>query len=118
MCSAGGDPHGDLADPHPTGPERQENTTVQKFIIERRVPGAGQMSASEVRRIAERSNEVVASLGVPYVWHESYAAGDTIYCVHSAESADAVLEHARCGGFPADAVTPVGVTFGPDTGRS
>jgi hypothetical protein len=96
----------------------QEKPTVQKFIIERRVPGAGQMSATEVRQIAERSNDVVASLGVPYVWHESYAAGDKIYCVHSAESAAVVVEHARCGGFPADAVTPVGFTFGPDAGRS
>lgn len=91
---------------------------MQKFIIERNVPGAGQLTADEVRGIAEKSNDVVASLGVPYVWHESYAAGDKIYCVHSAESADVILEHARRGGFPADAVTVVGTTFGPDSGEA
>lgn len=89
---------------------------MQKFIIERTLPGAGELSAAEVRGIAARSNDVVASLGVPYVWHESYAAGDKIYCVHSAESVVAILEHARRSGFPADTVTAIGVTFGPDDG--
>ncbi|MFP5255388.1 MAG: DUF4242 domain-containing protein [Acidimicrobiia bacterium] len=91
---------------------------MQKFIIERNVPGAGQLTAEQIREIAEKSNDVVASLGVPYVWHESFAAGDKIYCVHSAESADVILEHARRGGFPADAVTAVGTTFGPDDGKA
>lgn len=88
---------------------------MQTFIIERNVPGAGDLSPDELRAIAQRSNDVVASLDVPYVWHESFAAGDTIYCVHSAESADAILEHARRGGFPADRVTVVGTMFGPQT---
>lgn len=90
---------------------------MQKFIIERTVPGAGDLSPDELAAIAERSNGVVASLGVPYTWHESFAAGDTIYCVHSADSADVVVEHARRGGFPVDRVTPVGATFGPTSAR-
>jgi hypothetical protein len=88
---------------------------MQKFIIERNVPGAGDLSPEQLRGIAEKSNEIVASLGVPYVWHESFAAGDTIYCVHSADSVDAIFEHARRGEFPADKVTLVGNTFGPDS---
>jgi hypothetical protein len=90
---------------------------MQTFIIERTVPGAGDLSPEELGAIAQKSNDVVASLGVPYTWHESFAAGDKIYCVHSAESADVILEHARRGGFPADAVTPVGGTFGPGSAR-
>jgi hypothetical protein len=100
------------------GRSRHEEDHVQTFIIERNVPGAGSLSPEELRAIAEKSNDVVASLGVPYTWHESFAAGDKIYCVHSAESAEAVLEHARRGGFPADAVTPVGGTFGPATANT
>jgi hypothetical protein len=88
---------------------------MQTFIIERNVPGAGNLSHEEVRAIAQQSNATVASLGVPYHWHHSYAAGDKIYCVHSAESVDVVMEHARRGGFPADVVTVVGETFGPAT---
>ena len=91
---------------------------MQKFIIERHIPGAGDLTAEDLRGIAQKSNEVVAGLGEPYVWHESFAAGDKVYCVHSAESADVIYEHARRGGFPADAVTPVGSSFGPDTARA
>jgi hypothetical protein len=97
------------------GRGEQRERPMQQFIIERNVPGAGELSSEQLRDIAEKSNDVVASLGVPYIWHESYAAGDTIYCVHSAESAEVILEHARRGGFPADRVTAVGSTFGPDT---
>lgn len=88
---------------------------MQKFVIERNFPGAGDLSPGEIREITKTSNETVESLGVPYVWHESFAAGDKIYCVQSADSADVIREHARRAGFPADAVTPVSETFGPDT---
>lgn len=87
---------------------------MQKFIIERNVPGAGDLSPEDVQGIVQKSNAVVASLGVPYVWHESFTAGDRIYCVHSAESAETIYEHARRGEFPADKVTVVSTTFGPD----
>ena len=43
----------------------------------------------------------------PYEWRHSYVAGDKVYCVHDAESADDVLEHARRGGFPANLVAEV-----------
>ena len=88
---------------------------MEKFVIERTVPGAGSMTRDELAELARQSNATVATLGVPYVWHESYAAGDKIYCVHSAESVEAVLEHSRRAGFPVDSVTPVAGMFGPET---
>jgi Protein of unknown function (DUF4242) len=88
---------------------------MQKFIIERTVPGAGELGLEQVQEIARASCAAIESLGVPYVWHETYAAGDKLYCVHYAESAEDVLEHARRGDFPADLVTPVGQVFGPQT---
>jgi hypothetical protein len=88
---------------------------MQKFVIERHVPGAGDLTSEQLADLAQQSNATVASLGVPYHWHESFAAGDTIYCVHSAESAEVIMEHARRAGFPADKVTPVGGTFGPES---
>lgn len=87
---------------------------MQKFIIERTVPGAGALTPEEIASITEASNNAISGLGVRYVWHESYAAGDKIYCVHSAESADVIREHARRGGFPVDTVTPVATEFGPE----
>lgn len=86
---------------------------MQKFMIERTIPGAGDLTPEQLAEITGVSNGVVADLGMPYVWHESFTAGDKIYCIHSAESEDAIREHARCGGFPVDSVTPIGNTFGP-----
>lgn len=90
---------------------------MPKFVIERNIPGASDLTADQLRAIAAKSNAVVAGLGEPYTWLESFVAGDKIYCVHEAESAEAVYRHAREGGFPADKVTEVAAVIGPHTGR-
>ncbi|MEY2515154.1 MAG: hypothetical protein QOJ89_2512 [bacterium] len=82
------------------------------FLIERDIPGASGLTDEELRGITQKSNDVVAGLSRPYTWRHSYVAGDKIYCVHEAESAEDVLEHARCGGFPADLVAEVAAVFG------
>ena len=88
---------------------------MKRFIIEREVPGASELTQAQLAEISRTSNAAVASLGVPYNWINSYAAGDKLYCVHEAEDAGAVLEHARRGGFPANKVTVVASEFGPQT---
>jgi hypothetical protein len=88
---------------------------MRRFIIEREVVGAGDLSQEELAKIARTSNEAVASLGVPYTWINSYVAGDKIYCVHEAEDAEAIIEHARRGGFPANLVREIAHEFGPQT---
>jgi hypothetical protein len=85
------------------------------FIIEREIPGADKLSPAELRDISAKSNEVVAGLGVPYTWVTSYVAGDKIYCVHEADSADIIERHAREGGFPANKVTRIAAFIGPET---
>jgi Protein of unknown function (DUF4242) len=80
---------------------------VRTFIIEREIPGAAGLSKEELSGIAQASCDAMASLDRPYRWLHSYVAGDKFYCVHEAESADVVREHARVGGFPADTVTEV-----------
>ena len=81
------------------------------FLIEREIPGADQLTDEELRGITAKSNDVVAGLERPYTWRHSYVAGDKIYCVHEAQCADDVLEHARCGGFPANLVAEVAAVF-------
>ena len=88
---------------------------MPRYIIERNVAGASRLSAEQLRQIAEKSNAVVEGLGEPYTWHESFVAGDKIYCVHEAESAEAICRHAREGGFPADKVTEIVAVIGPQT---
>jgi hypothetical protein len=81
------------------------------FLIEREVPGASQLTDEELRGITATSNDAVARLSRPYTWRHSYVAGDKLYCVHDAETAEDVLEHARCGGFPANLVCEVAAVF-------
>jgi hypothetical protein len=90
---------------------------VKRFVIERDIPGASSLSDDELAEIAAKSNAAIATLGVPYRWVTSYVAGDTFYCIHEAESAEVIREHARCGGFPADRVTEVTAEIGPQTAR-
>ena len=84
---------------------------MKRFIIEREIPGASELSEAQLAGIAQKSNATAESLGVPYKWINSYVAGDKIYCVHEAEAAEDVLEHARCGGFPANLVSEVAAVF-------
>jgi len=88
---------------------------MTRFVIEREIPGAENLTQDQLAEIAKTSNEAVASLGVPYTWVTSYVAGDKIYCVHDAEDAETIFEHARRGGFPANKVTAVASEFGPHT---
>jgi hypothetical protein len=88
---------------------------MQRFIIERNIEGAADLTGDQLCEISRTSNAAVDSLGVPYTWVTSYVAGDKIYCVHEAEDAETIREHARRGGFPADVVSVVANEFGPHT---
>jgi len=77
---------------------------MPKFLIEREIPGAGKLNAAELQSIAQKSCSVLRSL--PQVqWVESYVTDDKIYCVYIAPDEQAVREHARLGGFPANSVS-------------
>jgi hypothetical protein len=80
---------------------------MRKFVIEREVPGAGNLTDEELRAIAQTSVDTLGEMNVPYHWVESFVAGDKIYCVHVAENADVIREHARRAGFPANNVAEV-----------
>ncbi|MBZ5739469.1 DUF4242 domain-containing protein [Nocardioides mangrovi] len=88
---------------------------MKRFMIEREIPGASNLSEAELADIAKASCDVVDGLGVPYTWVNSYVAGDKIYCVHETDDVETILEHARRGGFPANTVSVVANEFGPQT---
>jgi len=88
---------------------------MQRFLIEREIDGASDLTTADLATIAETSNAAVDSLGVPYNWVTSYVAGDKIYCLHETEDVETILEHARRGGFPADLVSVVANEFGTQT---
>jgi hypothetical protein len=88
---------------------------MPKFVIERELPGAGRLSASELRGIAQTSCGVLNELGPAIQWRESYVTDDKIYCVYVAPDAEMVREHARRGGFPANVVAEVRAVIEPTT---
>ena len=88
---------------------------MKRFIIEREIPGASELTESQLAEISRTSNAAVASLDAPYKWVTSYVAGDKIYCVHEAMDEETIREHARRGGFPANLVSVVANEFGPQT---
>ncbi len=90
---------------------------MPKYVIERDLPGAGQLSPEELHDISEKSNKVLSGLGPEIRWLQSFVTADKIYCVYVAPDEDMILEHARCGGFPANVVTPVSAVIDPSTGE-
>ena len=88
---------------------------MHKYVIERTVPGAGQMDSAALSAIAQKSNEVLRQLGPDVQWLESYVSDDKITCVYLAEDEALIREHARCGGFPIDTVLRVHAIIDPAT---
>ncbi len=87
---------------------------MPQYVIERTLPGAGDLSDEQVQGIAAKSNEVLD--GMPGVqWQESYVTQDKLYCVYVAPDAESVREHAKRGGFPADSVEQVRRRIDPTT---
>ena len=90
---------------------------MPKYVIERELPGAGKLSAEELHDISAKSNKVLSGLGPDIRWLQSFVTEDKIYCVYVAPDEDMILEHARCGGFPANVVTKVSTVIDPSTGE-
>jgi hypothetical protein len=91
---------------------------MQKYVIERNIPGAAKMSDKEIHDVSVASNKVLHDMsleGKDVQWVQSYVTDDKLYCVYNAPSADMVREHAKRGGFPADSVTQVARIIDPTT---
>ena len=89
---------------------------MPKYVIEREVPGAANLSAAELQGMAAKSNHVIGELGPEIRWLTSYFTDDKLYCVYVAPDEDILLEHARCGGFPADRISKISSVIDPSTG--
>ncbi len=88
---------------------------MPKFLIEREIPGAGDLSAQELQAISQKSCGVLNSMGPQIQWVQSYVTGDKIYCVYIAPDEEIVREHARQGGFPANRISEIKSVIDPTT---
>lgn len=88
---------------------------MPKYVIERDMPGAGSLSAADLQAASQTSCNVLRNLGPQIQWLQSYVTGDKLYCVYIAPNAEMIREHARQGGFPANAVNEVVTIIDPTT---
>ena len=88
---------------------------MPRFIIERTIPSAGQLTAADRQAIARKSCEVLRQLAPDVQWIESYVTDDKVYCIYLAPDERTVREHAERGGFPANRVSEVKDRIDPTT---
>ncbi|MBI3961486.1 MAG: DUF4242 domain-containing protein [Deinococcus sp.] len=88
---------------------------MPKYVIERNIPGAGKLSPQELQAISQKSCSVLNKLGPKVQWVHSYVTDDKIYCVYIAPNEEAVREHARQGGFPANRISEIKSMIDPTT---
>jgi hypothetical protein len=90
---------------------------MSKYVIERTMPGAGKLTADELRAASAMSNEVIAALSPRVKWQQSYVTENKIFCVYIADEPETIREHARLASLPADAIHLVGSVIDPSTGE-
>jgi len=88
---------------------------MPKFVIEREIPNAGNLTDDELHAIAQKSVGVLKEMGPEIQWLHSYVTGNKIYCVYLAPNEASVREHARRGGFPANRISAVRNMIDPTT---
>ncbi len=88
---------------------------MPKYVIERELPGAGKLTAEQLRAVSQKSCGVLQKLGPQIQWVHSYVTDDKIYCVYIAPNEAMVREHAKQGGFPANRVSEVREVIDPTT---
>jgi len=88
---------------------------LPKYVIEREIPGAGDLSGPELQAISQKSCTVLQNLGPQIQWVQSYVTGDKIYCIYIAPSEDMIRAHAQQGGFPANRISEIKTVIDPTT---
>jgi len=91
---------------------------MPKFVIEREMPGSGDLTNEELQGASQVSVTVLMKMGPQIQWLHSYVTGNKLYCVYFAPDEAAVREHARLSGFPANKITAVTAIIDPGTAES
>jgi Nickel responsive protein SCO4226-like len=91
---------------------------MPKYIIERDIPGAGQLTSQQLSAISQKSCSVLQKLGPSIQWIESYVTDDKVYCVYIAPDEAKVREHAKQGGFPANRISQIRRMIDPTTAET
>ncbi|WP_428354193.1 DUF4242 domain-containing protein [Methyloprofundus sp.] len=90
---------------------------MPKYIIEREIPGAGQLTGNELQQISQKSSCVLQDMGPQIQWLESFITAEKVYCIYIAPNKAAIRTHAERGGFPANAIAEITTIIDPTTGE-
>ena len=88
---------------------------MPRYIIEREIPGAGDLTAADLQGISQKSCSVLKNMGPQIQWVESYVTDDKVYCTYIAPNEDEILKHAKEGGFPANKISEIKNVISPTT---
>ena len=91
---------------------------MPKYMIERNLPRAGQLSPAELAAVSDKSCSALRSFGSRVQWMESYVTEDKIYCIYVAPSEGLIREHARLAGFPVTRIAEVTAIIDPTTSEA
>jgi hypothetical protein len=101
----------------PDNSKTSKSTTMKTYLIERDIPGAGNLTPDQLKSISQKSCSVLKEMGPQIQWIQSYVTGNKIYCVYKAENEDLIREHAKKGGFPANVITEISTEISPATAK-
>jgi hypothetical protein len=88
---------------------------MPKYVIEREIPGAGNMTPQDLQGASQKSCIVLRNLGPEIQWVQSYVTDDKLYCVYIAPNEEMIREHAKQGGFPANRISEIKSVIDPTT---
>jgi len=95
----------------------KKEPVMKTYLIERDIPGAGQLTPPDLKSISQKSCSVLTEMGPKIKWLHSYVTGNKIYCVYQAENEELLREHGKKGGFPVTNITEIGTTISPATAK-
>jgi hypothetical protein len=93
----------------------KNNNEMKTYLIERDIPGAGALTATDLKGISQKSCGVLKEMGPQIEWVHSYVTGNKIFCVYRAANEDLIRQHGKSGGFPVTKITEINTTISPAT---
>lgn len=98
-----------------TNNTEKREPVLKTYLIERNIPGAGNLTQADLKGISQKSCSVIKEIGTSIQWIHSYVTGNKVFCVYKAENEELLKEHARKGGFPITSITQINTTISPAT---
>ncbi|OUV62611.1 MAG: hypothetical protein CBC79_04675 [Gammaproteobacteria bacterium TMED119] len=88
---------------------------MPKYIIEREIPDAGNLTAQDLQGISQKSCNILKNMGPQIQWVESFVTQDKVYCTYIAPNEEEIRKHAEEGGFPANVIAEIKSVIDPTT---